>query len=484
MSTAKRSRQRQSEAAVATSLPPAKKAKTSQDSHVPSNSLDFLTDERKRAGKTLKASLTNGARDTPKSLPDESKANISNHAGGNHDVDMDDVDVGAEDESELDSEDDIDEEGEDDALHAQANGGPHKTLTNGVSNHNLESSKSKTTNANDATDDVDDPAGPSFGDLLQAAHPETIDVQAAFTARDQEKALVPTDNARNLQAPSATSLGTVLTQALRTNDKELLESCLQTKDLASIRSTIQRLQSPLVATLLQRLAERLHKRPGRAGPLMVWVQWSLVAHGGYLASQPQVTKQLKALHQVVRERANSLHSLMSLKGKLDMLSAQIELRRSMQAQRSAQYESEDDEERVVYVEGEEDESSEEMSDEEEAVVRQQSKRKPARKAKQIDVGAAESQDEDGEDDVAMINGIDDDAEESDDGEDEDGDGMGFIDDEADVTSDDENDSTEDGESADELEDEEDDDASESEEEAAPPAKRKQPLQRSSMAKRR
>jgi len=400
---------------------------------------------------------------------------------------MDDADVGAEDESEPDSEDDIDEEGEDgmaeDAL-AQPNGGSHKALTNGASDHNLETIKSKTTKSNDATDEVDDPAGPSFGDLLQAAHPETIDVQAAFTARDQEKALVPTDNARNLQAPSATSLGTVLTQALRTNDKELLESCLQTKDLASIRSTIQRLQSPLVATLLQRLAERLHKRPGRAGPLMVWVQWSLVAHGGYLASQPQVTKQLKALHQVVRERANSLHSLMSLKGKLDMLSAQIELRRSMQAQRSAQYESEDDDERVVYVEGEEDESSEEISDDEEAAARQPSRRRPAKKAKQIDVGAEDSQDDEEDDDVAMMNGIDDDAEGSEDGEDEDGDGMGFIDDEADVTSDDENDSTEEGESADELEDEEDDDASESEEEAAPAAKRKQPLQRSSMAKRR
>jgi len=464
---------------VNTALPPAKKAKTSQDSHVPSNGLDFLTDERKRAGKTLKATLTNGAKDTPKSLPDESKANISNHAGGSHDVDMDDADVGAEDESELDSEDDdVEEDGvADEALNGQSNG----ALTNGISDHSHETDKSNTPAA---TDEVDDAAGPSFGDLLQAAHPETIDVQATFTARDQEKALVPADNARNLQAPSATSLGTVLTQALRTNDKELLESCLQTKDMASIRSTIQRLQSPLVATLLQRLAERLHKRPGRAGPLMIWVQWSLVAHGGYLASQPQVTKQLKALHQVVRERANSLHSLMSLKGKLDMLSAQIELRRSMQAQRSAQYESDDDEARVVYVEGEEDESSEEVSDDEEAAPRQQSKRKPARKAREIDVGAVESEDEERDEDVAMMNGIDEEGDETDEGEDEDGEGMGLIDDEAEVTSDDENDSTEEDESADELEDDEDEDASESEEEAAPPAKRKQPLQRSSMAKRR
>jgi U3 small nucleolar RNA-associated protein 5 len=118
----------------------------------------------------------------------------------------------------------------------------------------------------------------------------------------------------------------------------------------SIYATVERLPSPLVGSLLQRLAERLHKKPGRAGMLMVWVQWSLAAHGGYLASQPQLVKQLSALNKVLKERASGLQPLLSLKGRLDMLQAQLDLRRRNQ-RRAA---NDDEEEAVIYVEGEDD----------------------------------------------------------------------------------------------------------------------------------
>ena len=130
-------------------------------------------------------------------------------------------------------------------------------------------------------EDIDETAEPSFGDLLQAQHTEAIDVAAALE-RTPERTNPQT---KHLQAPSGASLGTVLTQALRTNDVSMLESCLQTRDVSTIRATIQRLDSPLAGTLLQRLAERLHRRPGRAGNLLIWVQWTLVTHGGYLATQ-------------------------------------------------------------------------------------------------------------------------------------------------------------------------------------------------------
>ncbi|PQE10523.1 hypothetical protein CJF31_00009281 [Rutstroemia sp. NJR-2017a BVV2] len=205
-----------------------------------------------------------------------------------------------------------------------------------------------------ADGDVEEAGEPSFGDLVRAHASEPIDVNAAFEDPSAQALAYPAGS--QLQAPSGASLGTVLTQALRTNDVNLLESCLQTSDLNTIKSTIQRLDSPLAGTLLQKLAERLHRRPGRAGSLMVWVQWSMVTHGGYLATQKDLIKKLAEVNKVIDERSKALQHLLSLKGKLDMLEAQIQLRRSMQNRR---LDSEDNDEGVIYVEGQESDDDEE-----------------------------------------------------------------------------------------------------------------------------
>jgi U3 small nucleolar RNA-associated protein 5 len=198
--------------------------------------------------------------------------------------------------------------------------------------------------------------GPSFGDLVRANASEPIDVAGAF--EDPSSRALTYPQGAHIRPPSGASLGTVLTQALKTNDISLLETCLHTTDVNTIRATIQRLASPLAGTLLQKLAERLHRRPGRAGSLMVWVQWTLVTHGGYLATQKDLIKKLAELNKVIDTRSKGLQSLLSLKGKLDMLEAQIELRRSMQNQRR-RLDEDDDDDGVIYVEDEE--SDEEIS---------------------------------------------------------------------------------------------------------------------------
>lgn len=212
----------------------------------------------------------------------------------------------------------------------------------------------------DNSEEPEEPQGanePSFGEVLRANAPAPVDVQAAFAAPD-EQALAPPGE-KVLDLPSGMSLGTVLTQSLRTNDVHLLETCFHVKELSTVRATIERLDSSLATVLLQRLAERLHSRPGRAGTLMVWIQWTLVAHGGYLANQPELMKRLTSLYQVVNDRANSLQSLLSLKGKLDMLEAQMNLRRNMQARsRALTALDENEEEGVIYVEGQEESDSE------------------------------------------------------------------------------------------------------------------------------
>jgi U3 small nucleolar RNA-associated protein 5 len=313
-------------------------------------------------------------------------------------------------------------------------------------------------------DEEGESAEPSFGELVRGHVSEPIDVAGAFDAPS------PGDQAytKAVQvpaAPSGASLGTVLAQALRTNDVALLESCLHTTDTNTIRATIQRLDSPLAGSLLQKLAERLHRRPGRAGSLMVWVQWTLVTHGGYLATQRDLVKKLAELNRVIDERARGLQSLLSLKGKLDMLEAQIELRRTMQGQRGD--EDEDDED-VIYVEGQESEEEEEVDGE--------TVRKPKRLAQNGDLEDISDGQSEESDDMPLTNGKLGESEDEDSESSEDDDADDLIDDEAEETDNDEADENEvDHDDQDEeVEDEESDDA------GAPPPK----MQRTGLSSRR
>ena len=377
MSTAKRSRQRQTEPRSASPLPASKRVKTTNTSHVPAPpGLGFLVDESARAGRKLDAKLTNGLPSSKTTRVDDSHAVVasdtrdqaeSDEVGGTQDTA---IDISS---SEDESEDDEDEVPQRHNVVSKRDQLEQQSLVNGslseAEDEDGEAGQDAVAGADDIEmaqpeqdgDDVDDqePEEPSLGDMLQARHPDPIDVQASMpNLMADRRALVPASGQRTLSAPSGTSLGTVLTQALKTNDKNLLESCFQTTHHATIRSTVQRLQSHHVATLLERLAERMHRSPGRTSTLMIWVHWALVAHGGYLASQPELMKQLKSLSQVVRERASGLQPLLQLKGKLDMLSAQLELRRTLQAEsRAANAEDDDDEEGVVYVEGQDDDWS-------------------------------------------------------------------------------------------------------------------------------
>lgn len=197
---------------------------------------------------------------------------------------------------------------------------------------------------------------PSFGELLRGS--EIIDVSALL----QQPSTSLQRSRAAIVAPSSQSLTTVLTQALRTDDTDLLESCLATDEQATIQNTVEQLDSALAGALLQKLAARLYRRPGRAGKLMIWVQWTLVAHGGALATQPKVLQSLSGLQKVLAERAKGLNSLLALKGKLDMLEGQMDLRRRMQRNSGAARKGDDNEdENVIFVEGEDKDTSEVMT---------------------------------------------------------------------------------------------------------------------------
>lgn len=202
---------------------------------------------------------------------------------------------------------------------------------NGVNSTSKDTDIQDTAAAEQDEDEEDEGGEITFGELVQRS--SAIDVEAELEDHAGAGALVPglsnNTNQTVAQIPSGVSLSTVLTQALKTNDSEMLESCFRTSDVSIIRSTVQRLNSALAGALIQRLAERMASRPGRYGHLLVWVQWTCIAHGGAIAGNTEILKRMTSLYKVMDQRSRSLPSLLLLKGKLDMLDAQINLRQSM-----------------------------------------------------------------------------------------------------------------------------------------------------------
>jgi U3 small nucleolar RNA-associated protein 5 len=291
---------------------------------------------------------------------------------------------------------------------------------------------------------------PTFGELLAAKGPKIISIADALVPANAS-ALLSRAPEKGLSVPSGVSLSTVLTQSLRTNDQNLLESCFHTTDLNTIRLTIQRLDSSLAGILIQKLAERLSSRPGRYGHLLVWVQWTCIAHGGAIAGRPEISSKIKLLYNVLNERSRSLDNLLLLKGKLDMLDAQLTLRRQVQADRG-QTRDPDDEDDVIYIEGQEDDFSSDEDEGPETLVSATKSRPPKKALQDLIDEHTESEDDDA---MPLTNGVlhsdddEDDADSDDDAAEQDG---RLVEDEAVESNDDSHPSNQDEESDEEEED--------------------------------
>jgi U3 small nucleolar RNA-associated protein 5 len=298
-----------------------------------------MSTKRKAPVKLAAPVARSSARIPNKSVIDESKASIAG---------PDALQPSQVETIEISSDNDSDE----DISDAESPEEGQTAQESAVTNTRQKAAKQKTNGqSNDEESDAEG-TSPSFGELLRAEN-DIIDVPSALNG-----AVVSQPSRNAIVPPTHQSLTTVLSQALRTDDTDLLESCLHTTDLPTIRNTIERLDSALAGTLLTKLAARLYRRPGRAGNLMTWVQWTLVAHGGALATQPKVIHSLSGLQMVLAERAKGLSSLLALKGKLDMLEGQMDLRRKMSRPGLHNGDNsdsdEDEDEDVIWVEGEDD----------------------------------------------------------------------------------------------------------------------------------
>lgn len=303
----------------------------------------------RKSGSVLHSTTVKEARNASKSHVNENNAAVDSGAfaddvemNGTHADDVDAISISDEGDS---SEDEVKK-----PQQRQTN-----TLTNGAGNK--EDVEMQDAESGVEEDDEDVGGEPSFGELAQRN--SAIDVEAELEDNTSARALVPgTSSKKVYQIPSGVSLSTVLSQALKTNDVEMLESCFHTSDLNIVRATIQRLDSTLAGTLLQKVSERMASRPGRYGHLLVWVQWTCIAHGGAIAGNADILKRMTSLYKVMDQRSRSLPSLLLLKGKLDMLDAQVNMRQSMSDTRKHEADDEEILENVTHYAGVNDDSSE------------------------------------------------------------------------------------------------------------------------------
>ncbi|CAG8042606.1 unnamed protein product [Penicillium salamii] len=334
-----------------------------------------------KSSSALAAATTSGAKSAGETRVNESHMNVEQGNLADDDVEMEDSKAVSDSDSEEDSDD---EDSKQKTPSAEKKTKPAKAAVNAdVEMQNASESEEE---------EEEEGAEPSFGELMRAN--AEVDVEAELDDDVLLGALVPgKPQAAVQQIPTGVSLATVLTQSLKTNDSGMLESCFHTGDLSIIRTTIQRLDSSLAATLLQKLAERLASRPARYGHLLVWVQWTCVAHGGALAGHPDLLKRMASLYKVMDQRSSSLPSLLLLKGKLDMLDAQLSLRQSVRG--GDQDMDSEDEENVIYVEGQDDL---EDSETEAKTPRKSIRDQAYDEDESMLIGVGESEDEDDSDD--------------------------------------------------------------------------------------
>lgn len=180
----------------------------------------------------------------------------------------------------------------------------------------------------------------------------------------------------SLEAPRSNALAEVLSQALKGDDKELLERGLSVQDPDLIRFAILRLPTEYVVPLLDALVSRIQKRPNRTIMLLPWLKTLLQTHTTYLMSVPTVNHHLLPLKRLIDARNKTFRRLTLLKGRLEMV---LEQKREVQQQARtkpiedtlaallsapmAVYdESEDDEELLEVFDGENNGASEGFDD--------------------------------------------------------------------------------------------------------------------------
>ncbi|XP_008844698.1 WD repeat-containing protein 43 [Nannospalax galili] len=151
------------------------------------------------------------------------------------------------------------------------------------------------------------------------------------------------------------SFPVLLTQGLESNDFEMLNKVLQTRNLNLIKKTVLRMPLHAVIPLLQELTKRLQGHPNSAVLMVQWLKCVLTVHASYLSTLPDLVHQLGTLYQLMESRVKTFQKLSHLHGKLILLITQVTA-----SEKTKKMPPPGQKAKLVY----EEESSEEESDDE------------------------------------------------------------------------------------------------------------------------
>ncbi|KAL7692143.1 putative IQ motif, EF-hand binding, small-subunit processome, Utp12, WD40-repeat-containing [Plasmopara halstedii] len=149
--------------------------------------------------------------------------------------------------------------------------------------------------------------------------------------------------------PDASSLASVLEQALQARDNALLEYCLRTRDVKIVAKTIARVSASRVLVLLEVIVQKLERSPNRFARLCPWLRAVLLHHTAYLMAQPDLVSSLSALYQLLETRLQVHEQMQKLSGRLALVLGQIHVRNDSNEQEGGKSRA-----TVIYHEGEEE----------------------------------------------------------------------------------------------------------------------------------
>ena len=169
----------------------------------------------------------------------------------------------------------------------------------------------------DGDDDDDDDSmqkdeGPTFAERIAALQGETA---LAGTSAPPSSVAAPSGPLK------ADSLAVLLSQALQSGDKILLERCLAVRNDSIITKTVKRLAPTDAAIFLRIAVQRLQSAPARGEQLATWIRAVLLHQTAYLSGVAGAQGTLGYLYQLIEARLASYQPLLALSGRLDLVLA-------------------------------------------------------------------------------------------------------------------------------------------------------------------
>lgn len=127
----------------------------------------------------------------------------------------------------------------------------------------------------------------------------------------------------------ADTLAKLLVQALHSDDKQLLEDVLSNTNETVITNTVRYLPTPYVLTFLTKLVNNFQANPNKGLQLVPWLRAITNIHASYLMTVPDLVDSLGGLYQLVDSRLSVFKRLLKLNGRLDLILSQITIRMSL-----------------------------------------------------------------------------------------------------------------------------------------------------------